>query len=114
MLLGFGALALAELRNSHITVDFFVTALPARAQALIEAAGTLLGMAFWGLVAWRAAVHAGRIREVGEVSANWAVPTYPFYLAVMFGSGVLAVVLVARLVRALRIGTGAWTPPPSA
>ena len=114
VLLGFGALALAELRNSHITVDFFVTALPARAQALIEAAGTLLGMAFWGLVAWRAAVHASRIREVGEVSANWAVPTYPFYLAVTFGSGVLAVVLVARLVRELRIGTGAWTPPPSA
>jgi len=112
--LGFGALALAELRNSHITVDFFVMALPARGQAWLEAAGAILSIVFWGLVAWRAAVHAGRISEAGEVSANWAVPTYPFYLAVTFGSGLLAVVLVARLVRALRIGAGTWTPPPSA
>ena len=114
VLLGFGALALAEQRNSHITVDFFVAALPRRLQALLEALGALLGMAFWGIVAWRAAVHAGRIREAGEVSANWGIPTYPFYLAVTLGSALLAVVLIARMLRALRVGTGVWTPPPSA
>ncbi len=43
--LSFGALALAELRNSHITVDFFVTALPERAQALLDATAALLGIA---------------------------------------------------------------------
>jgi TRAP-type C4-dicarboxylate transport system permease small subunit len=114
VLLGFGGLALAELRNSHITVDFFLTALPNRVQAVLTAAAALLGIVFWGFVAWRAVVHAGRIAAAGEVSANWGVPTYPFYLCAAFGSGLLAVVLVGRLVRALREGTGAWTPPPSA
>jgi TRAP-type transport system small permease protein len=114
VILGFGGLALAEMRNGHITVDFFVSALPARPQALLEAAGALLSIVFWAFVAWRAAVHASRVASAGEVSANWLVPTYPFYLAVTFGAGLLALVLSARLVRGLRIGIGSWTPPPSA
>jgi TRAP-type C4-dicarboxylate transport system permease small subunit len=113
-LLSFGGLALAELRNGHITVDFFVTALPARIQAWLEAAGTLLGIFFWGLVAWRAGVHAARIRDAGEVSANWAVPTWPFYLGVTVGCGLLALALIPRVLRAVQVGTGSWTPPPSA
>ena len=104
--LSFGGLALAELRNSHITVDFFVGALPERARALLEAAGALLGIVFWGFVSWRATVHAGRIWEVGEVSANLAVPTWPFYLAVTVGCGLLAVALVGRVIRSVRIGIG--------
>jgi len=102
--LSFGGLALAELRNSHITVDFFVSALPQRARALLEAAGALLGVAFWGLVAWRAAVHSGRIREVGEVSSNLTLPTWPFYLAVTVGCGLLAIALIGRVMRYLRAG----------
>jgi TRAP-type C4-dicarboxylate transport system permease small subunit len=113
-LLSFGALALAELRNGHITVDFFITALPERVQAWLEAGGTLLGIVFWWLVAWRAGVHAGRIWEAGEVSANWAVPTWPFYLGVTVGCGLLTLALIPRLLRALRVGTGSWTTPPSA
>jgi TRAP-type C4-dicarboxylate transport system permease small subunit len=102
--LSFGALALAELRNSHITVDFFVRALPRRITALLEAAAALLGVVFWGFVSWRAVVHSGRIREMGEVSANLAVPTWPFYLAVTVGCGLLALALVGRVLRSLRAG----------
>ena len=102
--LSFGALAWAELRNSHITVDFFVRALPRRITALLEAAAALLGVVFWGYVSWRAVVHSGRIREMGEVSANLAVPTWPFYLAVTVGCGLLALALIGRVVRSLRAG----------
>jgi TRAP-type C4-dicarboxylate transport system permease small subunit len=104
VLLSFGALALAELRNSHITVDFFVRTLPRRVAALIEAAAALLGVVFWGFVSWRAVVHSGRIREMGEVSANLAIPTWPFYLAVTVGCGLLALALVGRVLRSLRAG----------
>jgi len=102
--LSFGGLALAELRNGHITVDFFVSALPERARALLEAAGALLGIVFWGFVAWRATVHSSRIWAAGEVSANLTVPTWPFYLAVTVGSGLLALALIGRVVRSVRIG----------
>jgi TRAP-type C4-dicarboxylate transport system permease small subunit len=104
--LSFGALALAELRNGHITVDFFVAALPERARALLDAAAALLGMMFWGFVAWRAAVHAQRIWEFGEVSANLLLPTWPFYLAVTVGCGLLSLALIGRVLRTLRIGIG--------
>jgi TRAP-type C4-dicarboxylate transport system permease small subunit len=104
--LSFGALALAELRNSHITVDFFVTALPSRARALLDALAALLGILFWAFVAWRAAVHARRIWEAGEVSANLTLPTWPFYLAVTVGCGLLALALVGRVSRSLRAGFG--------
>jgi TRAP-type transport system small permease protein len=114
VILGFGGLALAELRNGHITVDFFITSLPPRLQALLGAVGALLSVVFWSFVAWRAAVHANRVADAGEVSANWLLPTYPFYLAVTLGSGLFALVLIARVVRGVRIGFGPWTPPPSA
>jgi TRAP-type C4-dicarboxylate transport system permease small subunit len=104
--LSFGGLALAELRSGHITVDFFIGALPARASALLEAAGALLGIVFWGFVAWRAAVHAGRVWEVGEVSANLIVPIWPFYLAVTAGCGLLAIALIGRVIRCVRLGVG--------
>jgi TRAP-type transport system small permease protein len=106
VVLSFGALALAELRNSHITVDFFVTALPERARALLEALAALLGIVFWSFVAWRAAVHANRIWHAGEVSANLTLPTWPFYLAVTIGCGLLALALVGRVVRSVRTSIG--------
>ncbi len=104
VLLSFGALALAELRNSHITVDFFVGALPERVRAVLEAAAALLGILFWTFVAWRAAVHAQRIWHAGEVSANLTLPTWPFYLVVTLGCGLLALALVGRVFRSLRAG----------
>jgi len=104
--LSFGALALAELRNSHITVDFFVCTLPKRAQALLEAVVALIGIAFWSFVAWRAAVHSSRLFNNGEVTANLTLPTWPFYLAVVVGCGLLALALFGRVWRSLRVGFG--------
>jgi TRAP-type transport system small permease protein len=106
VVLTFGGLALAEVRGGHITVDFFVGSLPARARAILDAGAALLGIAFWGFVAWRAAMHAASIHEAGEVSANLAVPTWPFYLTVTVGCGLFALALVGRLLRALRPETG--------
>jgi TRAP-type C4-dicarboxylate transport system permease small subunit len=106
VILSFGALALAELRDSHITVDFFVTALPERMRALLDALGALLGIVFWSFVAWRAAVHAHRIWIAGEVSANLVVPTWPFYLVVTVGCGLLALALIGRVARSVRTSIG--------
>jgi TRAP-type transport system small permease protein len=106
VILSFGALALAELRNSHITVDFFVTVLPERVRALLEALAALLGILFWSFVAWRAAVHANRIWNAGEVSANLTIPTWPFYLVVTVGCGLLALALVGRVARSVRTSIG--------
>lgn len=99
--MGFGGMAYAELRQAHIAVDFFVTALPRRIQTLLDSAASLLGAFFWGFVAWRAVDHAQQIREAGEVSINLALQTYPFYLVAAFGSLLFALLLAARMVGAL-------------
>lgn len=104
--LSFGALALAELRNSHITVDFFVRVLPERVQAVLEAMIALLGIAFWSFVSWRASVQSMRLFYNGEVTANLIIPTWPFYLSVVVGCGLLAIALIGRVLRDLRIGFG--------
>ena len=106
VILNFGGLALTELRGGHIRVDFFIEWLPQRVRALLEAVAALLGVAFWGFVSWRATVHLLRVREAGEVSANLAIPTWPFYLAVTVGCGLFAIALIGRAVGALRRGTG--------
>lgn len=107
VLVSFGALALAELRNRHITVDFVVMSLPQRVRAILDAVAALLGTLFWAFVAWRAAVHAQRVWNAGEVSANLTLPTWPFYLAVTLGCGLLALALLGRVFRSLRAGF--WT-----
>jgi hypothetical protein len=45
-----------------------------------------------------------RILSAGEVSANLQVPTWPFYLVVTAGCGLLAIALIGRAIRFVRIG----------
>ena len=100
LFIGFGGLAYAELRQAHIVVDFFVTVLPRRIQALLDSVAALLGALFWGFVAWRAIDHAQQIREAGEVSINLALQIYPFYLIVAAGGILFALLLAGRVVGA--------------
>jgi TRAP-type C4-dicarboxylate transport system permease small subunit len=102
---GFGGLAYAEQRRAHITVDFFITALPQRVQAWLDSMASLLGAVFWVIVAWRAIDHAVKIREAAEVSINLAIVTWPFYLAVAIGSILFALLLAGRVLSALRART---------
>lgn len=105
VLLAFAGFAYAELRKAHITVDFFLISVPRRVRMALETTAALLGVAFWLLVAWRTALHAGRVRAVNDVSFNLAIPTYPFYWIVVIGSILFAVMLLARAIRVMRTGT---------
>jgi len=49
-------------------------------------------------------VHSGRVWAFGEVSANLALPVWPFYLAVTVGCGLLSFALIGRVIRSLRAG----------
>lgn len=106
LFIGFGGMAYAERNQAHITVDFFVTALPQRARTSLDWVAALLGTAFWTIVAWRAIEHAQQIREAAEVSLNLAIPTYPFYIVVAAGSGLFALLLAGRVFGARRSRSG--------
>jgi TRAP-type C4-dicarboxylate transport system permease small subunit len=97
VVLAFAGLAYAERRNAHIAVDFFTERLPAGLRRVLDAFATLVGIAFWTVVGWRAWAHALRVRAAQEVSLSWQIPIYPFYLAIALGSAMLVLLLLVRL-----------------
>jgi TRAP-type mannitol/chloroaromatic compound transport system permease small subunit len=67
--------AYCHMINGDVKVDFFTHNLTPRKIALLDAFGSLLVGLFGALIAWRTAVGALSIREVGETSAilGWPV-----------------------------------------
>jgi len=67
--------AYCHMINGDVKVDFFTHNLSPRKIALLDAFGSLLVGLFGALIAWRTAVGALAIREVGETSAilGWPV-----------------------------------------
>jgi len=67
--------AYCHMINGNVKVDFFTHNLAPRNIARLDAFGSLLVGLFGALIAWRTAVGALSIREVGETSAilGWPV-----------------------------------------
>jgi TRAP-type mannitol/chloroaromatic compound transport system permease small subunit len=67
--------AYCHLANGDVKVDFFTHNMAPRKVALMDAFGSLLVGLFGLLIAWRTAVGAISIKDVGETSAilGWPV-----------------------------------------
>ena len=67
--------AYCHLARGDVKVDFFTAHLAPRKVALLDAFGSLLMGLFGALIAWRTAVGAWSIKDVGETSAilGWPV-----------------------------------------
>ena len=103
--LAFGCFAYTELQNGHVDVDVFVNRFPARARAGCEAFAAALSTGFWGLIAWRTALQAQKIRAANEVTSNLSLPAYPFIWVAALGSAAFALMLLLRTLKALRRAT---------
>ncbi|HEU5320379.1 MAG TPA: TRAP transporter small permease [Methylomirabilota bacterium] len=96
--LGLGATGRTD---SQVVVDIALERVPGRARAASQAAGALLGVVLWALIAWRSLEQAGEVWLKGEVSTILALPASPFVFAVALGSAVMALALLGRLLDAL-------------
>ena len=98
------AIAYTYILRGHIRVEFFVTQLPLRWRAGINALVSLVGIVLFVLLAWQSYVYGHILQTTGEVSMTQRIPFYPFVYAIAFSCiPVCLVLLLEFLQSALRI-----------
>ncbi|MCX8042720.1 MAG: TRAP transporter small permease [Desulfobacterota bacterium] len=97
------SLGYTSVARGHIAVDLLTRRLSLPLQqigALINAAGAAL---LFALITWQAVRYGMMLIKNGEVSPTIKLPIYPFAFGVAAGCGLLCIVLLGDVVRAVRI-----------
>ena len=95
------AAASALILGRHVQVEFFVTMLPRRAQAVIDSIILLLGLALFILIIWRLCVYGYYLQTGGEESATARIPLYPFAYGIALASIPVCLVLLVEFLNAI-------------
>ena len=101
-ILVFSGLAWTEAEESNVVIPILFDRLPPRIQTPVYVLMNLLGISILGLITWRSIVYAGQQRGGGDMSPVLSIPTFPFIYFVAFGSGLFALVVLAKIVLYLR------------
>jgi TRAP-type C4-dicarboxylate transport system permease small subunit len=72
------AASMALILGRHIRVEFFITRLPRRAQAVINSIILLLGLGLFIVIMWRLCVLGYSFQTAGESSPTIYIRYYPF------------------------------------
>jgi TRAP-type C4-dicarboxylate transport system permease small subunit len=95
------AVASALILGRHVQVEFFVTILPRRVQAVIESIIHLLGLGLFILIVWRLCVYGYDLQTGKEVSATARIPLFPFAYGVAFASIPVCLVFIQQFLNAI-------------
>lgn len=108
--------AYAIRSGGMISVDVFVSVLPARGQAAMAAVGALLGAAFFGLVCWGSLEPAGYAWTSNEFEGEGAlrVPVWPARFVVVIGTALAAVQYLIAAWQHFEAARGRVAVPPPA
>lgn len=91
-----------ELKNEHIRVDLFAQMMPGAAQLALYVMACLLGMLFFGMLAWQTLLDALKATRSGEEAmANFTFYIWPARWALPIGFGALFLASLSNLLRAL-------------
>lgn len=90
-----------EQSNQNIRVDFFTNKMPSKSRLIIDIILTLVAIGFFCLVIWKGWEESFVTLRVKTASDIWRIPAYPFQLAIPFGSFLLVVELILRVVNSL-------------
>jgi len=85
----------------HVRVEFFVTRLPQRAQAIINSIVSLIGLGLFILIIWRLCVLGYSFQTTGETTATAHIPVYPFAYGAALASIPVCLVLLHELLSSL-------------
>ena len=98
------ACAMALIIGRHVKVEFLVTKLPNRAQAVIESIVFLLGLGLFVLIVWRLTVLGYYMQAGGETSATAHIPRFlPAYWIALASIPVCLVFLQRLLSSIIRV-----------
>ncbi len=99
------ACAMVLIIGRHVKVEFLVTRLPNRAQAVIESIVLLLGLGLFVLIVWRLTVLGYAMQAGGETSATAHIPRlFPAYWIVLASIPVCLVFLQRLLSSLTKVG----------
>jgi TRAP-type C4-dicarboxylate transport system permease small subunit len=69
---------LTQIAGHHIRLEFFITWLPRRLQAIINSMVYLLLIVLFIFIIWRLYAYGNSLRASGQVSSAAGIPLYPF------------------------------------
>jgi TRAP-type C4-dicarboxylate transport system permease small subunit len=95
------AASMALILGRHIQVDFFITRLPRRAQAVIDSIVLLLVLGLFSLIIWRLFVLGYSFQTSGEQSQTADIPYYPFAYGIALASIPICLVLLLKFLKSL-------------
>ncbi len=99
MVLVFFALAHAQVRKAHISVDVLVLKLSKRTQQILEAVGSVLGLGLFSLMTWQIVLHALRVYKAHQHSIDLGIPLFPFTLLAALATAVFCLTLIVSAIR---------------
>ena len=99
----FGALAYAQIRRSHIRVEFFYTRAGPRTQAGMDVLADLMAILFFSLLLWQAVNEAAFSLSIDESTFGLIrIPLWPARIILATGTALLIVQLGLDLLSDLR------------
>jgi TRAP-type transport system small permease protein len=99
MILVFFAIAHAQGKKAHISVDVLVLKLSNRTQQIFRAIGSLLGLGLFSLMTWQIVLHALRVYRAHQRSIDLGLPVFPFTLMAALGTAIFCLTLIVSAVR---------------
>lgn len=88
-------------QRANVEVDLLFNRLPLAARRVLAAVWSLLGAAFLLIVAWYVGRAAAQVHEYGETSPTLNVPMIWYWVPILVGTILAAVVCIHQLVRPL-------------
>jgi len=96
------AASMALILGRHIQVEFFITRLPRRAQAVIKGIVLLLGLGLFMVIIWRLCALGYSFQTSGEQSATADIPYYPFAYGIALASIPVCLVFLLEFLKSLK------------
>jgi len=97
----FFAVAYTQIQKGHVRVELLVSRLPPKAQAVIDSSVSFLSLGLLSLITWQSFIMAKAQMANELTSTILRVPVFPFVLVVVFGCGLLSLVLLENFLSSL-------------
>lgn len=94
-------IALTQILGRHVRVDFLMTGLSERTQAVIDSIIQLLVMALFIALVWGFFVFGTFLRTGGEVSPTADIPLFPFLYAAAVASILVCLVVLVQFLHSI-------------
>lgn len=95
------SIAHCAVQKGHTQVELLVARFPQRAQGIIDSITGILSLGIFSLITWQSIVLANDMRQAGELSMTSLLPFYPYIYAIAFGCGLLCMVILVDIMKAL-------------